>query len=51
MPDLLAGISVDGFDIIIKQDHLYVIGPEALHQYALNSENVEEYENLSSFVF
>lgn len=51
MPDLLSGIPVDGFDLIIKQDHLFVIGPEALYQYRLNSENIEEFENLSTFTF
>ncbi|MDR5590847.1 hypothetical protein [Christiangramia sp. SM2212] len=51
VPDLIGGIPVDGFDLIIKQDHLYVIGPEALYQYRLNSENVEDFENLSKFTF
>lgn len=51
MPDLLGGIPVDGFDVIIKEDHLFVIGAEALYQYTLNPENVEDYENLSTFTF
>ncbi|WP_089664105.1 hypothetical protein [Gramella sp. MAR_2010_147] len=51
MPDLLGGIPVDAFDLIIKNDHLFVIGTEGLYQYALNAEKVEEYENLSAFTF
>ncbi|CAL67272.1 LVIVD repeat-containing protein [Christiangramia forsetii] len=51
MPDLIGGIPVDGFDVIIKQDHLYVIGSEALYQYTLNADNAAEYENLSTFIF
>lgn len=51
MPDLLGGIPVDGFDIIIKNSHLFVIGPEALYQYTLNAEDVVEYEKLSTFTF
>lgn len=51
LPDLLGGIPVDGFDVIIKQDHLFVIGSEALYQYALSEDSVTEYEELSTFVF
>jgi len=51
MPDLIGGIPVQGFDVIIRQDHLFVIGAEGLYQYALTTETVEGYENLSTFIF
>lgn len=51
IPDLVGGIPVDGFDVIIKENRLYVIGSDGLYQYSLNSENISEYEKLSTFVF
>jgi len=51
MPDLIGGIPIQGFDVVIKEDHLFVIGAEGLYQYALNPENIQEYEKLSAFIF
>lgn len=51
LPDLVSGIPVDGFDVIIRNNHLFVIGQSALYQYYLNSENSFAYEELSTFTF
>lgn len=50
-PDLIAGIPVDGFDVIIKNNDLFVIGETGLYQYKLNAEAVGEYEELSTYLF
>lgn len=50
-PDLLGGIPVDAFDLIIRDNDLFVIGTEALYQYSINSEDILEYEPVSTFSF
>lgn len=50
-PDLLGGIPVDAFDLIIKDEVLFVIGTEALYQYSINSEDILAYESISTFSF
>ncbi|WP_121665745.1 LVIVD repeat-containing protein [Mesonia aquimarina] len=50
-PDLIGGIPVDGFDVIIRQNHLFVIGESSIWQYQLNPEAILEYTELSQLEF
>jgi len=50
-PDLLGGIEVDGFDLIIREDHLFIIGDEELRQYELNAQDITNPVLLGSLTF
>lgn len=50
-PDLVGGIEVDGFDVIIRGDHLFIIGDTELRQYELNLEDITNLKPLGSLTF
>jgi len=50
-PDLIGGIPVDGFDVIIRNNHLFVIGETSIWQYQLNPEDILAYIELSQLEF
>lgn len=51
LPDLVGGIPVDAFDVIIRANQIYVIGPDALYQYALDPNNITNYTEMSTITF
>ncbi|CAM4204162.1 LVIVD repeat-containing protein [Gillisia hiemivivida] len=50
-PDLVGGIEEDAFDIIIRNNDLFVIGEKSLSQYQLNPEDIEDIVFKSSIDF
>lgn len=50
-PNLVGGIEEDAFDLIIRNNDLFLIGDTGLAQYELNPEVIEEYEFKSRIVF
>lgn len=50
-PDLVGGIEQDAFDLIIRNNDLFVIGDSALSQYELNPEDINDISFKSSIVF
>ncbi|TVZ26682.1 LVIVD repeat-containing protein [Gillisia sp. Hel_I_86] len=50
-PDLVGGIEEDAFDLIIRNDDLFIIGEKSLSQYQLNPENIEDLVFKSSIDF
>ena len=50
-PDLLGGIEIDAFDVIIRDNHLLVIGASELRQYELNAEDITNPVLLGKLVF
>jgi hypothetical protein len=39
------------FDVIIRENHIFIITENALHQYLLDKNNIESYTKLSEFSF
>lgn len=50
-PDQIGGIEEDAFDLIIHGNNLFVIGEQALSQYRLNPEDIEDIEFISTLKF
>lgn len=50
-PDLVGGIEEDAFDIIIRNNDLFVIGEKSLSQYQLNPKDIEDIVFKSSIDF
>lgn len=50
-PDLVGGIEEDAFDLIIRENDLFIIGDNALSQYELNPEDIDDIAFRSSIVF
>lgn len=50
-PDLVGGIEEDAFDLIIRGDDLFIIGEQALSQYKLNPDDIEDIVFKSSIDF
>ena len=50
-PDLVGGIEEDAFDLIIRNNDLFLIGKSALIQYELNTVAIEEYSFRSRIEF
>jgi hypothetical protein len=50
-PDLIGGIEQDAFDLIIRNDDLFLIGEESLSQYRLNPDDMGEVVFRSSIEF
>ncbi len=50
-PDLVGGIEEDAFDLIIRNNDLFIIGEQSLSQYQLNPEDIEDIVFKSSIDF
>ncbi len=50
-PDLVGGIELDAFDVIIRANHLYIIGEKEVRQYELNPEDITNPVLLGKLVF
>lgn len=50
-PDLVGGIEEDAFDIIIRNNDLFIIGEKSLSQYQLNPEDIKDIVFKSSIDF
>tara|TARA_R100001369_G_scaffold29172_4_gene52734 strand:+ start:223540 stop:224277 length:738 start_codon:yes stop_codon:yes gene_type:complete len=50
-PDLVGGIEEDAFDLIIRNNDLFIIGEKSLSQYQLNPEDIEDIVFKSTIVF
>ena len=50
-PDLVGGIEEDAFDLIIRNNDLFIIGEQSLSQYKLNPEDIEDIVFKSSIDF
>ena len=50
-PDLVGGIEEDAFDLIIRNDDLFIIGDKSLSQYQLNPRDIEDIVFKSSIDF
>jgi len=50
-PDLVGGIEEDAFDLIIRNNDLFIIGDASLSQYQLNHEDMEDIVFKSSIDF
>ena len=50
-PGLVGGIEEDAFDLIILEDDLFLIGDQALSQYKLNPNDIEDFKFKSAMSF
>lgn len=50
-PELVGGIEEDAFDLIIRNNDLFIIGEKSLSQYQLNPEDIEDIVFKSSIDF
>ena len=50
-PNLVGGIEEDAFDLIILEDDLFLIGEQALSQYQMNPDDIEDIEFRSTIEF
>ncbi|RKS55125.1 LVIVD repeat-containing protein [Gillisia mitskevichiae] len=50
-PELVGGIEEDAFDLIIRNNDLFIIGEKSLSQYKLNPEDIEDIVFKSSIDF
>ncbi len=49
--NFVASIAIAGFDVIIKNNHLLVVGNEGLYQYSLDATNIHNIELLSTISY